>query len=262
LENFQMLDRQSDDAQHRHLVQFYDAAPGALVQNVARFIDEGLRTPAPVLVVATPEHTDEFLGALAEYRTGDKATRARHLTMLDAEATMEQFLVNGMPDWQRFERVVGGTVRRLCGARGGSLRVYGEMVGILWSQGNIAAAVQLEKFWNVLLTQDDFSLFCGYPIDIFGEGFHRADVHDILCTHTHVIGGGEPSAMEFALERAMHEVLGDGAQQIRTHAGEFVHKEWGVMPAVEAMILWLRSQKPDYATEILSRARRYYSEVA
>jgi hypothetical protein len=37
---------------------------------------------------------------------------------------------------------------------------------------------------------------------------------------------------------------------------------WGIVPRGEAVILWLRNNLPDYADEILSRARRYYRACA
>jgi DcmR-like sensory protein len=190
-----------------HLVQFYDADPAALVANVAGFIDDGLQAGESVVVIATPEHRDAFLSALGAGRSLRDA-RSRRLVLLDAEATLEQFMMDGQPDWRRFENVVGGTIRGLRRAKpGAGLRAYGEMVGILWAAGQADAAVQLEKFWNVLLGGTEFTLFCGYSIDIFADDFHAAHVHEVLCAHTHVLPGGTSSAMEAALDRAMRDVL-------------------------------------------------------
>jgi hypothetical protein len=245
-----------------HLVQFYDAEPSALIQNVAAFIDEGLKRSDSVVVIATPEHSDAFLSALGKSR-GQNETRTRRLVILDAQATLDQFMRNGQPDWRRFEQIVGGTIRGLRRANpAAGLRAYGEMVGILWAAGQVDAAVQLEKFWNVLLSGRDFTLFCGYPIDVFADEFHVAHVHDLLCAHTHVLPGGSSSVMEEALDRAVREVLGDQAQDVRRSIDGAIHPAWGALPGVEATILWLRNQQPQYAGEILSRARNYYRACA
>ncbi len=254
----QTVERGSFEEPGSHLVQFYDAEPSALVQNVAGFIDEGLQRGDSVVVIATPEHSDAFLSTLGKSRAqGD--TRTRRLVILDAQATLDQFMRDGRPDWRRFEQIVGGTIRGLRRANpAAGLRAYGEMVGILWAAGQVDAAVQLEKFWNVLLSGRDFMLFCGYPIDVFADEFHVAHVHDLLCSHTHVLPGGTASAMETALDRAIREVLGEQPQDVRRGVEGTLHPAWAAIPGAEATILWLRNHQPQYANEILSRARSYY----
>jgi MEDS: MEthanogen/methylotroph, DcmR Sensory domain len=245
-----------------HLVQFYDAEPSVLVGNVAGFIDEGLERGDSVVVIATPEHGDAFLNALGKSR-GQNETRTRRLVILDAQATLDQFMRHGAPDWRRFEQIVGGTIRGLRRANpAAGLRAYGEMVGILWAAGQVDAAVQLEKFWNVLLSGTGFTLFCGYPIDVFADEFHGAHIHDLLCAHTHVLPGGTASVMESALNRAVRDVLGEEAPDVRRGIDGAADPAWGALPGVEATILWLRNHQPKYAGEILSRARTYYRACA
>src|ERR1700730_16720670 len=88
-----------------HLVQFYDAEPSALIRNVAGFIDEGLRRGDSVVVIAIPEHSDAFLTALGRSRR-PRDVQTRRLVFLDAQATLDQFMLDGQPDWRRFEQVV------------------------------------------------------------------------------------------------------------------------------------------------------------
>ena len=40
----------------QHLVQFYDADPGAWVKSVGAYVCEGLKQGEAVLIIATPEH--------------------------------------------------------------------------------------------------------------------------------------------------------------------------------------------------------------
>ena len=256
------VDRGPSEQAGNHLVQFYDAEPGALVRNVAAFIDDGLQQGDSVVVIATPEHSDAFLGALGVSR-GQRDMRTRQLVFFDAEATLELFMTDGQPDWRRFEHVIGGTIRGLRRAKpAAGLRAYGEMVEILWAAGKIDAAVQLEKFWNVLLGGDDFTLFCGYPIDVFADESHGAHVHELLCAHTHVLPGGTASTMEAALDRALRDVLGNETGGVRRGVDIAANPAWGAVPGVEATILWLRQHQPGYATKVLSRARSYYRACA
>lgn len=244
-----------------HAVQFYGIEPSVLVQNVAAYVDEGLQRGDSVLVIATPEHGDAFLSALGASR--GLRMRSRQLVVLDAEATLERILVDGGVDWQRFEQVIGATIRGLRNAKpNAGLRAYGEMVGLLWAKGHVDAAMQLEKCWNVLLGGDDFTLMCGYPIDVFDDDFRSERVHGVLCSHSHVLPCGIEPAMEAALERSMREVLGDQSDGVHGDLTATAHPGWAALSAVEATIIRLRTHQPQRAAEILSRARSYYRACA
>jgi hypothetical protein len=252
------LGRTSLDHEGTHLAQFYGADPGVLVENVAAFIDEGLERGEPALVIATPGHTDAILSALRTSRPR-RDRRSRKLVFLDAQATLDQFMCDGRPDWRRFEQVVGGTIRGLRHMKPrAALRAYGEMVGLLWAAGQVDAAVQLENFWNLLLSQDEFKLFCGYPVDVFADEFNVARVHDLLCAHTQVLPGGNISVMESALGRAITDVLGQKVDEVSHAVDSEIDPLWGDISSAEATILWLKKYRTAYASEILSRARAYY----
>jgi diguanylate cyclase (GGDEF)-like protein len=170
-----------------HLVQFYSAELNNLIRNVVDFVDDGLRLGESVLIIAVPERSNAFMTALAATH-GSRDRRFRRLVILDAQTTLDQFMPDGQPDWQRFERIVGNAIRGARrGKRSSGVRVYAEITGILWSAGQIEAAARLEKFWNTLLAGDDFTLFCGYSVDIFADEFSGSHLNDVIRRHTHVI---------------------------------------------------------------------------
>jgi len=70
----------------------------------------------------------------------------------------------GKPDRVAFDRVIGTVIRR--SAEGGRLvHAFGEMVALLWDEGLVSEAVQLEGMWDELGRRSPFSLFCGYRAD-------------------------------------------------------------------------------------------------
>jgi hypothetical protein len=239
----------------RHVVQCYGSDAEQLFQNVGRYFAEGFAVGDGALLIATPAHNEAFIAAMARegIDTG-AAMREGRLVVRDAQETLDQLLVDSQPDGDHFDIVVGGlirTMRKDSEHRG--LRVYGEMVGVLWKGWQFAAALRLEEYWNKLLTQEDVSLYCAYPIDIFGLEFDPKVVHQVLCAHTDLV----PSAgnLSVALERAMEDVLGprvDG-QWPRIKA----HDEWGTLPSAEATVLWLRANLPYGADRILRRAQEH-----
>ncbi len=68
------------------------------------------------------------------------------------------------------------------------VRIFGEMVALLWEQGNQTAALRLEALWNELRsTTHPFSLLCAYPMSLF-VGPERAELFTQMCElHSQVI---------------------------------------------------------------------------
>ncbi|HUS05773.1 MAG TPA: MEDS domain-containing protein [Bryobacteraceae bacterium] len=243
-----------------HLVQFYEADPHSLTRNVSEYLHAGLQRGEGLIVIACPERKDSFVIELN--RLGcDPAAAARHgqILFLDAQETLGEFMVNGQPEWRRFEDTITAAMRRVgAGKYPSRLRAYGEMVGVLWTAGRFSAAIRLEQFWNDLLAAYGFNLFCGYPIDIFGETFQVAHVNALLCTHTHCLSTGANGALEAAIQRSMDEVLGSQVASVRARMNASWRDSWAAMPKGEGMILWLRNNV-DNAGEIIGLARQHFS---
>lgn len=154
-----------------HFVQFYDA-DGFLLNSLSGFIGSALTSGDGAVVVATESHRkglDELLRANGVDVEGARSG-GRYL-VLDAADTLAQFMVDGSPERERFHEVVGKVIAGL--VQGTSrVRAFGEMVGLLWAQGNHSGAIRLEELWNELRQEHSFSLFCAYPMNGFdGEKF-------------------------------------------------------------------------------------------
>lgn len=147
---------------HDHIVQFYPDED-LLLRYLEEFIRGGLAGNDSCVVIATAEHIRVVDGLLATKQIDLAAARMskRYIT-LDAQATLSSFMVGGMPDWQLFEREIGGLLAQVS-TGGNKIRAYGEMVALLWEEGNAPALIELEKFWNVIARQYQFSLYCAYP---------------------------------------------------------------------------------------------------
>ena len=94
-----------------HVVQFYDR-DAELVAGVSDYLIEGAREAAVSVVIATEAHRDAFVQQL-ESRGVDAAEAQRQgsLLLLDAAATLEQFMRDGRIDRDAFFAVIGGVVR-------------------------------------------------------------------------------------------------------------------------------------------------------
>ena len=226
-----------------HLVQLYGKDDRLLTRNISRFLAEGLRRGDGLLAIASPEHSGSVARQLRQEPGYAKAVLEGRLVFLDAQATLDRLMVAGQPDRARFDSVIGDALAGVQARAGHSgIRAYGEMVGLLWMAGERAAAVRLEEFWNSLLHASNISLFCAYPIDVFGDEFQVEHVDALLCAHTHMVPIDDD--LEFALNRAMNEVLGDRVASLRALIKANHRPSWGEVPRSEAIILWLRNNLP------------------
>jgi MEDS: MEthanogen/methylotroph, DcmR Sensory domain len=245
-----------------HLVQFYQADEALLTSNVVEFLLAGLKQGEAALVITTPERNDAFAGGLRESGfEPNVAVRERKLLFADAEQTLRRFMVDGQPDWRRFERTIGALIGEVRPRADAGLRAYGEMVGLLWKEGKFAAAVRLEQFWNSLMSANAFHLFCAYPIDIFGKDFQSETLDPLLCAHTHLVPGGRNGDLDRAVHRAMDEILGANSQVLQARIDDAPQPSWASMPEAETAILWIRNNLAQHADEILLRAQRYYQSA-
>jgi hypothetical protein len=245
---------------HAHFVQFYKADEPSLNRNVASFLWDGLLRGDGLVAIATPQRRESLSSHLA--RLGADVTLARRegqLAMLDAQEVLDRFMMDGRPDWERFQQAIAEALQlALPRVADAGVCAYGEMVGLLWEAGETTAAIQVEEFWNQLLHRGGISLFCGYPIDVFANDFQKSHIHDVLCAHSRVMATGPNGDLRDALNRAMDELLGDRVEEVRSAIGAGVSSSNLAIPEAEGAILWLRSHIPERAESILACARRYY----
>ncbi|MDQ2886006.1 MAG: MEDS domain-containing protein, partial [Chloroflexota bacterium] len=105
---------------------------------------------------------------------------------LDADETLAKFMGDELPDTERFTELVGGIITNA--AQGHShLRLYGEMVALLWARGKHTAALRLEELWNELSRKIHlFLLFCAYPMHIFAAKAYEEPFAEICQQHSQV----------------------------------------------------------------------------
>ena len=168
-----------------HFVEFYED-DSILTQSLHRFFSVGLSKGEASIVVATCDH----MKALEESLAGDgldlQAARETNLfTAMDAADTLAVFMEDGVPNPEVFAEVLGNVIDR-ASAGNRKVRIFGEMVALLWSKGNVTGALRLEDLWNSLAESRHFKLFCAYPTESF-RGRNLAPLRSVCHRHTHVI---------------------------------------------------------------------------
>jgi hypothetical protein len=170
----------SDDARsaplHDHAVDLY-ADDFALSQELIRFVEDGLILGERVVVVVNERHRASIVAWKAAHPLiGDP----EDLQVADAAETLQMFMVAGVPDPQLFEAAIAPIFEQAAG-RGQSVRFFGEMVALLWADGNVTGALALESLWNDVARNRRFFLLCAYPEALLVDGPLRAV--NAMCDH-------------------------------------------------------------------------------
>jgi MEDS: MEthanogen/methylotroph, DcmR Sensory domain/Histidine kinase-like ATPase domain len=172
-----------------HVVQFYGHEQ-ELSDRVAGYLLAALKRDGVAIVIATQAHRRAFEARLAD-AGADLASAARSgaYLALDASRTADALMGDGRLDRDRFDRVIGGLIRRAGrgGAPGRPVCAYGEMVAVLWDAGLVSAAVQLEQLWADLGRRHSFSLLCGYPAGSVIRDGHLDAFAEVCRLHDEVI---------------------------------------------------------------------------
>lgn len=168
-----------------HVVQFFDESEH-LVSPVSGYLTASVLGGDAVIVLAIPAHREMFRAALLAAGVDVQAAEASGaLLMLDAVGMVRRLMTDGRLDVQAFEELVAQPVRQAAGDNR-SVRVYGELVAVLWRDGNVAGAIDLETLWNQLGSEVPFALFCTYPSTI---GSTEADAFAQVCSlHSEIRG--------------------------------------------------------------------------
>ncbi|HMA38417.1 MAG TPA: ATP-binding protein [Chloroflexia bacterium] len=190
----------SEVGEAAHFAQFYET-DHSLLHSLSGFIGAGLRAGEAGIVVATPAHRADLAALLQQQALDVDAARASgQYVVLDAAETLARFMVDGAPEPVRFAMVVGPIIAQAARGRP-RVRVFGEMVALLWTAGNREAAIRLEELWNTLQQTQAFVLYCAYPMHGF-DGAALAQPLDAVCAaHSHVIPTESYTALPTADDR-------------------------------------------------------------
>lgn len=171
-----------------HAVQFYKD-DDSLAATAAGFLVDGIAEGQPALVVATAAHTARILAAVkARGLDVDELRRTGELNLFDARKMLSSFMVGSMPDPLLFKSNMGDAIERMClDRKPGPIRAYGEMVDLLWQDGNADGAIRLEILWNQLASTYEFSLLCGYAVGHFYKESVGSRFKDVCDQHSHVV---------------------------------------------------------------------------
>lgn len=117
----------------------------------------------------------------------------RRFVAADAAATLARLIRGGQLSEERIAREVELLFGRL--ANDQPVRIFGEMVMLLWSEGRRSYAARLEELCDGVCADRTCHILCGYPLDIFCGDAHSSSFAGVCARHTHVIPSESFSAL-------------------------------------------------------------------
>jgi hypothetical protein len=167
-----------------HVVQVYEDLE-ALRVAFALFAGVGLNKGDSIVAVVTPQHSEAFRDTLGDHGFDPYGLQQwGQLRFVDAASLLHAFMRNGAPDGPAFMALSGGLIRDAeARSRTGRVRLYGEMVNLLWREWNIPGAASLERLWNQVIPLHRAVLFCAYEVQPEAPPLP----HSLARLHSHVI---------------------------------------------------------------------------
>jgi DNA-binding NarL/FixJ family response regulator len=158
---------QNPDGHLRHEVQFY-SDDSVLLSSFTRFIAASLTADSAAIVLATNSHRESLAQRLkGEGFDIDGAIQQGTYVALDAADILAAIMNNGVPDRILFLDGLRGLIHSAATAATTAhprVAICGECVGLLCADGNLDAAISLEKTGNDLITTSNVDILCAYPL--------------------------------------------------------------------------------------------------
>ena len=240
-----------------HIVQLYQD-PDFYGEAISHFAAEGIRKGESIILVATRPNWQNISARLERrgLRPAELFDRGQ-LTLLDADETLPKFMRGNMPEGEIFKGIARQTIGRArAGGKFPRVRWWGEMVNVLYVDGNPRASNRLEELFDEVAHEEAIAIFCSFLMDKYDPSIYQNDLLNVCRTHSHVIPTHDYFAHRDAVNYAIREVIGEIKGPLHRSLIEWEGMP-SLMPSSQALLMWVRDAVPHRFHQVLSRARAY-----
>jgi hypothetical protein len=191
----------------------------------------------------------------------EAACERGQMTVIDADEFLSRFMRDGMPDPPTFLGLVEHRVAQArAGGRYPKVRLWGEMVNILWERGNVAASMKLEELYDEYIgKKHGVATMCAFFMDNFNSDIHARMLPRLGTTHTHLIPVEDYARLGRAVADALREAVGPEEARVLEDRLLSEYRQAFDMPRAEALLLALRQARPSVADAVLQRSGELYA---
>jgi hypothetical protein len=245
-----------------HIVQLYNDAD-FYGEAISHFAAEGFLRGESLIIVPTQPNWANISARLKSKGADPTEHIGRgQLTVLDADATLPRFLVDGMPDGRTFKDLAAATIERaLGGGKFSRVRWWGEMVNVLYENGNQRASIRLEELFDEVAREQSIPILCSFLMDKYDPKIYEHDLGDVWRTHRQVIAAEDYTLHRAVVDRAVGDVLGPIEGPLLKSLVAWARTRSPRMPSSQSTLLWVRDAVPAKFDEVLACARKYEREI-
>jgi hypothetical protein len=242
-----------------HIVQLYQDQK-FLNRAVCRFAAGAIANGEGVILVPTAAHWEAFRPRLEAEGVDVKAAQDNgQLTVVDADELLPRFMKDSMPDAPVFLGLAADVIAKARGEnRYPKVRWWGEMVNVLWEQGNVAASMNLEDQFDRLAKHHEIAIFCSFVMDNFDSEVQSRLLPRLGQNHSHLIPVEDYARLERAVGDALRHTVGAEDAQVLEQQLLSNYSPLLRMPRSQALLLALRDSLPDVAESVLKQSRALY----
>lgn len=242
-----------------HIVQLYQDQK-FLNRAVCRFAAGAIGNGEGVILVPTAAHWEAFRPRLEAEGVDVKAAQDNgQLTVVDADELLPRFMKDSMPDAPVFLGLAADVIAKARGEnRFPKVRWWGEMVNVLWEQGNVAASMNLEDQFDRLAKHHEIAIFCSFVMDNFSSDVQSRLLPRLGQNHSHLVPVEDYVRLERAVGDALRHTVGSEDARVLEKQLLSNYSPAFRMPRSQALLLALRDSLPDVAESVLKRSRTLY----
>jgi hypothetical protein len=252
----------AEPGENGHIVQLYQD-DDFYSEAISHFTAEGLVRGESIILVATRPHWELISRKLAGKGFQlDALFRQGQLTLLDADGTLPKFMAGNDPDGGIFKPLARQTIARArAGGKYPRVRWWGEMVNVLYVDGNPRGSTRLEEFFDEVAHEENIAIFCSFLMDKFDPKIYDEAFGNVCRTHSHVIPVDDYAHHRVTVNRAVAEVVGDIKGPLLQALLSWKSARTSPMPSSQALLLWVKEHLPQSFEPVLARARELEREV-
>jgi len=179
-----------------HFLQLYEDDE-IFLDGLEAYVCAGIAKSESVIIIATTEHLSALEKRLINYYNLNKLIIQKHYMPIDVEVILDKILINSQIDAALFNTEMSNLMKSINRDSNNTIRVFGEIVAVLWGQGNRKAVYELEKLWHEYCKKEKICLYCAYPKAGFIQDSIQSVQHICDCHNNLVDDSGFTTQIDF-----------------------------------------------------------------
>ena len=188
VESFSQIDLLTNPHPRRHIVYGYnDEEKG--INAVYLFASSGLSKGESVVLVMADSRCEPIARRLAQEGLDVSTLQSSgRLKCVSADSMLDMFMATGaLDDRLMKDTLISVIAEARTHSLNGKVRVFGEMVSLLFARNEVTVAERVERLWNEVIETESISLLCSYRLI---DSHQKTLPESLALLHSHNLAAG------------------------------------------------------------------------